>query len=226
MLFRSELLGADVVESQGKMYPVDLRYGEDRSDTPIGENMARNLMRIISEEKGDVLAFLPGERDIRICEELLKTRLDEDYAITPLYGMLDQRTQQAALSRNPQGKRKIVLATSIAETSLTIDGIRIVVDSGWSRRMRYNPSTGLSGLETVRVSKDIADQRAGRAGRLEAGICYRLWNKAIQERLEEHRKPEIDEADLTSLALELANWGCEEVMSMSWLTLPPKKNIF
>lgn len=215
------LLNAPVIESKGRQYPVEIIHSGDADEYLLPELMTQAIARAVKEQEGDVLAFLPGEGEIRKCEELLKNQLP-DFNIHPLYGMLPQKEQYAAIMPNRYGKRKIVLATSIAETSLTIEGIRIVVDSGFGRSSRFDPASGLSRLETLRISRDAADQRAGRAGRLSSGVCYRLWTKATHERLAEHRVPEIMEADLCSLVLELSKWGTDDITQMCWLTLPPK----
>jgi ATP-dependent helicase HrpB len=178
-------------------------------------------MKALQEHDGDALVFLPGEGEIKKCEELLKGQAI-DICIHPLYGQLPPQEQFLAIMPNKFGKRKIVLATSIAETSLTIEGIRIVVDSGFGRTSRFDSKSGLSRLETLRISKDSADQRAGRAGRLSSGVCYRMWTKATHERLAEHRVPEIMEADLASLVLDMAQWGVSNIQSLTWLTPPPK----
>ena len=226
------LLNAPVIESKGRQYPVDVIYTNDADEFLLPELVAQTIARALKEHQGDVLAFLPGEGEIRKCEEILKaqfmnsdTERSRSINIHPLYGMLPQNEQYAAIMPNKQGKRKIVLATSIAETSLTIEGISTVVDSGFGRRSRFDPVSGLSRLETLRISKDAADQRAGRAGRLNAGVCYRLWTKATHERMAEHRIPEIMEADLCSLVLELSKWGSDDINNMCWLTLPPKNNL-
>ncbi len=235
------LLQAPVIESKGRQYPVDVIYTTDADEYLLPELVAQTIARAVKEHDGDVLAFLPGEGEIRKCEEILKAQLlnlkservtssevekqRSTFNIHPLYGMLPHNEQYAAIMPNKQGKRKIVLATSIAETSLTIEGISIVVDSGFGRRSRFDPASGLSRLETLRISKDAADQRAGRAGRLSAGVCYRMWTKATQERMAEHRIPEIMEADLCALVLELSKWGSEDINTMCWLTLPPKNNV-
>lgn len=215
------LLNAPVIESKGKQYAVEIIHTNDADEYLLPELVAQTIARAIKAHEGDVLAFLPGEGEIRKCEELLKGQLPE-FNIHPLYGMLPQNEQYAAIMPNKYGKRKIVLATSIAETSLTIEGIRIVVDSGFGRRSRFDAASGLSRLETLRISKDAADQRAGRAGRLSSGVCYRLWTNATQERMAGHRIPEIMEADLCSLVLELSKWGTDDITNMCWLTLPPK----
>ncbi|MES2566899.1 MAG: ATP-dependent helicase HrpB [Bacteroidota bacterium] len=215
------LLNAPVIESKGRQYPVEVIHTGDADEFLIPELVAQTIARAVKAHEGDVLAFLPGEGEIRKCEEILKTQLPE-FRFHPLYGTLPQNEQYQAIVPNKNGKRKIVLATSIAETSLTIEGIKIVIDCGFGRRSRFDPASGLSRLETLRISKDAADQRAGRAGRLSAGVCYRLWTKATHERMAEHRIPEIMEADLSSLVLELCKWGTEEITKMCWLTVPPK----
>jgi ATP-dependent helicase HrpB len=168
--------------------------------------------------------FLPGETEIKKCADLLSAELS-NFKIHPLYGQLPQQEQYAAIFPNKQGKRKVVLATSIAETSLTIEGIKIVIDTGFARTSRFDVKSGLSKLETIRISKDAADQRAGRAGRLSNGVCYRLWTLATHNRLAEHRIPEIMEADLTSLMLDMAKWGVTDINQLTWLTPPPKASL-
>jgi ATP-dependent helicase HrpB len=218
------LLKAPVIESKGRQYPVEVIYSGEADEYLLPELIAQTIARAVKEQEGDILAFLPGEGEIRKCEEILRAQLSE-FSIHPLYGMLPQKEQYAAIMPNRSGRRKIVLATSIAETSLTIEGIRIVVDSGFGRSSRFDPASGLSRLETLRISKDAADQRAGRAGRLSSGTCYRMWTKATQERLADHRVPEIMEADLCSLVLELTKWGTEDITKLCWLTLPPKNSL-
>lgn len=217
----TKLLNAPVAVSEGKQYPVEIIYNGDADETLLPELTARTVMKALQEYDGDVLVFLPGEGEIKKCEELLKGQAT-DICIHPLYGQLPPQEQFLAIMPNKFGKRKIVLATSIAETSLTIEGIRIVVDSGFGRTSRFDPKSGLSRLETLRISKDSADQRAGRAGRLSSGVCYRMWTKATHERLAEHRVPEIMEADLASLVLDMAQWGVSNIQSLTWLTPPPK----
>ncbi len=217
----ANLLTANVVESAGRQYPVDIIYADGQDITLLPELTARMVVRALKEQSGDALVFLPGEGEIRRCEAILKSQLD-DVLIHPLYGQLPHNKQYAAIMPDRQGRRKVVLATSIAETSLTIEGVRIVVDSGYGRTLKFNPNTGLSRLETVPVSKDMADQRAGRAGRLSDGVCYRMWSKATQARLADHRTPEIAVADLSSLVLEMAVWGVSDIAGMTWLTPPPK----
>lgn len=220
----SQLLQAPVVESGTKQYPVDVIYTSQSDLQLLPELTASSVHKASKNHQGDVLVFLPGEAEIRKCEELLQKDL-KGFAIHPLYGMLPPAVQYRAMIPNRQGKRKIVLATSIAETSLTIEGVNIVVDSGYTRTSKFDPGSGLSRLETVQISKDAADQRAGRAGRLSPGVCYRMWSLATQARLAEHRTPEILEADLASLVLDMAKWGVVDIRQMTWLTPPPQVNI-
>lgn len=215
------VLKAPVAVSSGKQYPVEIIYTGEADETLLPELTARTVITAISKHEGDVLVFLPGEGEIKKCEEILKTQLN-DFAIHPLYGQLAVTEQSLAIIPNKFGKRKVVLATSIAETSLTIEGVRIVVDSGFGRSSKFDSKSGLSRLQTLRISKDSADQRAGRAGRLSSGVCYRLWTKTTHERLAEHRIPEILEADLASLVLDMAQWGVSDIQTLTWLSLPPK----
>lgn len=215
------LLKAPVAESMGRQYPVEIIYTGEQDQMMLPEMTARTVLKAVREKEGDVLVFLPGEGEIRKCEELLRTEL-HGFAIHPLYGKLPQNKQYSAIVPDRGGRRKVVLATSIAETSLTIEGIKIVVDTGYGRTSRFDPKSGLSRLETVQISKDSADQRAGRAGRLSPGTCYRMWSKATHERLAEHRTPEILEADLADLVLDLAQWGIIDARQLTWLTPPPK----
>jgi ATP-dependent helicase HrpB len=215
------VLNAPVAESLGKQYPVDIIYSGGQDLMMLPEMTARTIMKAVREKQGDVLVFLPGEGEIKKCAELLKNDLTE-FSIHPLYGALPHHEQNLAIVPNKYGRRKIVLATSIAETSLTIEGIKIVVDCGYGRSSRFDPKSGLSRLETVQISKDSADQRAGRAGRLSAGCCYRMWTKATHEQLAEHRVPEILETDLADLVLDMAQWGVKDIMQLTWLTPPPK----
>ncbi|RKD89987.1 ATP-dependent helicase HrpB [Mangrovibacterium diazotrophicum] len=217
----SEILQAPVVQSQGRQFPVEISYTGENDVRMLPELAAQTVIRAIREQEGDILTFLPGEGEIRKCEKILQDeRLPVE--IHPLYGMLPKNKQLAAIFQSKQGKRKIILATSIAETSLTIEGVKVVVDCGYARTSRFDPRSGLSRLETVQISKDSADQRAGRAGRLGPGVCYRMWSRATQEQLAEHRTPEIIEADLADLVLDLAQWGITDPNQLSWLSPPPK----
>lgn len=218
----ADLLKAPICESKGKQYPVNVIYDRDNDIRMIAELTAVTVKRAAKEQKeGDILVFLPGKSEIKRCEAILRKELPS-FATYPLFGQLSSGQQFAALMPRKDGKRKIVLATSIAETSLTIEGVSCVVDSGFGRTARFDPRSGLSRLETVEISIDSADQRAGRAGRLGPGTCYRLWSKATHDRKALHRVPEIVEADLSSLALDLAQWGIAEPTALAWLTPPPK----
>lgn len=214
------LLKAPLIESKGRQYPVDVFYEDQQDEWMMAEIAARIISKATKKHDGDVLAFFPGQGEIIKCEEVLRKDM-HDFAIHPLYGSLPHGKQMAAILPNRDGKRKIVLATSIAETSLTIEGIKIVVDTGFGRTSKFDIKSGLSKLETVQISQDSADQRAGRAGRLSPGVCYRLWSKATQDRLQKHLTPEIMEADLASLVLDMAQWGISNVQEMTWLTPPP-----
>lgn len=216
----SEKLKAPVVSSGGKQFPVTVKYLGDSKDLHISVYMAKAIKKALAEEDGDVLSFLPGTGEIKRTVELLEQE-NLPALLFPLYGDLPFKKQQEAILPDPQGRRKIVLATSIAETSLTIEGIRVVIDSGLSRVPKFDPRSGLTRLETVRVTHDAANQRTGRAGRLASGVCYRLWSEATHRNLQANRKPEILEADLSSLVLELATWGISDVNDLTWITTPP-----
>jgi ATP-dependent helicase HrpB len=203
------LLGdAPVIESKGRAFDVETLYiGRDARERTEPQ-VAKAILRALDQEKGSVLAFLPGAAEIRrTAERLSESIRDPSVDIVQLYGALDAETQDRAISPAPPGRRKVVLATSIAETSLTIEGVRIVVDSGLARVPRYEPAVGLTRLETVRVSRASADQRRGRAGRTERGVCYRLWDEPETRSLAPFTTPEILAADLTGLVLDLAVWG-------------------
>jgi ATP-dependent helicase HrpB len=217
----SSLLGnAPILTSQGRQYPIQHYYIPQEQNTPIQVQVSRAIRKALSLHEGDVLAFLPGAGEINRTLDLLETELS-GVSIHPLYGDLPLQKQQEAILPHPQGKRKVVLATSIAETSLTIEGIGIVVDSGVARAPRFDPRTGLTRLETIRVTQDAASQRAGRAGRLGPGVCYRLWSEGTHQQLVAQRTPEILEADLAPTVLELAQWGVKDIRSLTWLTPPP-----
>jgi ATP-dependent helicase HrpB len=215
----AERLQAPLVVSSGRQHPVEIRYWSEASDLALPKRVARAIRQIWDETKGDLLVFLPGAGEIQRTHELLS---EAGYpAIHPLFGDLPFREQQAAIQPNPNGVRKIVLSTSLAETSLTIEGVGVVVDAGLARVPRFDPRSGLARLETIPVTKDSADQRAGRAGRLGPGICYRLWSAASHQHLLAERKPEILEADLAPLLLELLNWGARDAAELFWMTPPP-----
>ena len=217
----SILQNAPIITSTGRQFPVAHRYLGGEQDIPIPSRMARAIFKAWKECKGDILAFLPGAGEIAKTQQLIEAELYEA-SIHSLFGDLPIKRQQEAIMPSASGQRKIVLATSIAETSLTIEGIAVVVDCGYSRVPRFDPRSGLTRLETLRVSKDAADQRAGRAGRLGPGSCYRLWSEAIHLNLAQSRTPEIMEADLASLALELSLWGVKDPRELQWITSPPK----
>ncbi|HEX3710345.1 MAG TPA: ATP-dependent helicase HrpB [Pseudolabrys sp.] len=214
--------GAPVVASEGRAFPVETRYlGRDARER-IERQVADAVERALRAETGSLLVFLPGAGEIRRTETQLKERVrDPSVDIVALYGALDAREQDRAIAPSPQGKRKVVLATSIAETSLTIEGVRVVIDSGLSRVPRYEPDVGLTRLETGRVSRAAADQRRGRAGRTEPGVCYRLWDEPQTGSLEPYTRPEIMSADLSSFVLDLAHWGASDLSKLAFLDAPP-----
>lgn len=215
--------GAPIIHSEGRVYPVETRYIGKRPEEKLEEAVARCVLHALQSESGDILVFLPGTAEIRRAERLLAERRIQDCVqVMPLHGNLPQEAQDRAISPSLPGKRKVVLSTSIAETSLTIEGTRIVIDSGWMRVPRFSPGTGLTRLETVRVSIASADQRRGRAGRIGPGICYRLWTEQEEAHFEKHGKPEILQSDLAPLALELAVWGTSEPSDLLWLDEPPQ----
>jgi ATP-dependent helicase HrpB len=219
----ANLLGdAPVVESEGRAFPVETRYLGRKVDVPIERQMADAIAAGLRADSGSVLAFLPGAAEIRRTQTMLGERIhDAAIEIVPLFGALDAAVQDRAISPAPKGQRKVVLATSIAETSLTIDGVRIVVDSGLARVPRYEPDIGLTRLETVRASRAAVDQRRGRAGRTEPGVCYRLWDEPQTASLPAYTQPEILSADLSSLVLDLAQWGVTDPATLSFLDPPP-----
>ncbi|WBL78501.1 ATP-dependent helicase HrpB [Bradyrhizobium xenonodulans] len=220
----ARLLGdAPVVESEGRAFPVETRYLGRKADAPIERQMADAIASALRADGGSVLAFLPGAAEIRRTQNFLAERVqDASIEIVPLFGALDAAVQDRAISPAPKGMRKVVLATSIAETSLTIEGVRIVVDSGLARVPRYEPDIGLTRLETVRAARAAVDQRRGRAGRTEPGICYRLWDEPQTASLAPYTQPEILSADLSSLVLDLAQWGVADPAALSFLDPPPQ----
>jgi len=220
-----EMLQAPVAVSKGRQFPVEIGYTNQQDQWMIAELSAQTVVQAVRENpEGDALVFLPGQGEITRCEDILKKSL-KGFKIHPLYGQLPQGQQLAAIFPNRDGQRKVVLATNIAETSLTIEGVSIVVDSGFERTLKFDPKSGLSRLETVKISKDSADQRAGRAGRLGPGVCYRMWSLATQERLADFRVPEIEEADLSSLVLDMAKWGVSDILQLTWLSPPPQAKL-
>ncbi|WFU82203.1 ATP-dependent helicase HrpB [Bradyrhizobium sp. CIAT3101] len=220
----AKLLGeAPVVESEGRAFPVETRYLGRKADAPIERQMADAIASALRADSGSVLAFLPGAAEIRRTQNFLGERVqDASIEIVPLFGALDAAVQDRAIAPAPKGTRKVVLATSIAETSLTIEGVRIVVDSGLARVPRYEPDIGLTRLETVRAARAAVDQRRGRAGRTEPGVCYRLWDEPQTASLAPYTQPEILSADLSSLVLDLAQWGVADPAALSFLDPPPQ----
>lgn len=219
----AKLLGdAPVVASEGRAFPVETRYLGRKPDVQIERQMADAIATALRADSGSVLAFLPGAAEIRRTQTFLAERIyDASIEIVPLFGALDAGVQDRAIQPAPKGSRKVVLATSIAETSLTIEGVRIVIDSGVARVPRYEPDIGLTRLETVRASRAAVDQRRGRAGRTEPGICYRLWDEPQTASLPAYTQPEILSADLSSLVLDLAHWGVSDPATLAFLDPPP-----
>ncbi|MDQ1153566.1 ATP-dependent helicase HrpB [Brevundimonas sp. SORGH_AS_0993] len=213
---------APVVEAEGRAFPVETRHLGRNPSERFEEAMARACLLALGEETGSVLAFLPGQGEIHRVARLVGERLRlPNIDVVPLYGGLDRAEQDRAVEPARPDRRKLVLATSVAETSLTIEGVRVVIDGGLSRVPRFEPSSGLTRLATVRVSRSSAEQRRGRAGRTEPGVCYRLWDEEQTRGLVPHQRPEIQEADLTGLALDLARWGARSVEGLALLDPPP-----
>ena len=218
-----DLLGrAALVTSEGRAFPVETRHLPRRPDGRLEADVAAAIVRALAADAGSVLAFLPGQAEIRRVAAALDGRLDPEVEVAPLYGALTPAEQDRAIRPAPAGRRKVVLATSIAETSLTIEGVRIVVDSGLARVPRFEPDTAMTRLETVRVSRAAADQRRGRAGRTEPGVCWRLWAEAETAALRPFDRPEMLEADLAGLVLDLADWGVTDPAGLAFLDPPPK----
>ena len=213
---------APVIASEGRAFPVETRYLGRDPTKPIERQVAEAVERALRAERGSILVFLPGAAEIRRTETMVRERrADPAVDVFALHGSLDFDAQDRAVAPAPPGRRKIVLATSIAETSLTIEGVRVVIDSGLARVPRYEPDVGLTRLETVRASRAAADQRRGRAGRIEPGVCYRLWDEPQTAALEPFAQPEILAADLSSLVLELAQWGVTDPAKLVFLDPPP-----
>ncbi|WP_420467351.1 ATP-dependent helicase HrpB [Panacagrimonas sp.] len=211
--------GAPIIEAGGRLFPVDLRYLPQKPDLRLDEAMTQGVLRALAETSGDVLAFLPGAREIRATQRRLEHGV-RDLAVCPLYGELGSVEQDLALSPDAQGRRKVILATNIAQTSLTVEGVTTVVDGGYVRAARFDLGAGANRLDTLRVSRASADQRAGRAGRLGPGTAYRLWSQDQHGALAAHDSAEILAADLTRLALELALWGSRDPAELQWLDPP------
>ena len=217
---------APLIESHGRMFPVETIHLSPTAAEPLEVAVERAVMTALGRHPGDVLVFLPGQGEIRRCAARLDGRLDDlaggaSVLVAPLFGAMDPREQDIAIAPAPSGWRKVVLATSIAETSLTIPGVRVVIDSGFARIPRFDPAAGLTRLDTVRVSRAAADQRRGRAGRLGPGVCYRLWPEPETRALAPYARPEILESDLSGLALDLAVWGAKDPEKLAFLDPPP-----
>ena len=249
-------LQAPLIESEGRMFPVELHYtDEDTDPRDIAAAAASTTIEAYKKYEGDILVFLPGQAEIERCYELLSksqhftaspsqpintsthqhlttstsqptTTTPHHLTIHPLYGNLSPEDQRRAIAPSAPGERKIVIATPIAETSITIEGVRVVIDAGLCRQVVFDARTGLSHLETVRISMDMATQRMGRAGRVAEGVCYRLWTKASEHLMAEQRKPEIEEADLAPMLLDTAAFGESDAEALPWLTMPPRAGVF
>lgn len=218
-----QALDAPLIESQGRMHEVTIHHLEEADQRNCADITASAIKKAHREEQGDILAFLPGKGEIMRCRELLGESLGSTH-IYPLYGLLSSEEQRKAIMPSRPGERKVVLATPIAETSLTIEGVKTVIDSGLCKTLVYDPRNGMSHMETVRISLDMAKQRSGRAGRTTDGTCYRLWSKATELRMDDCRQPEIEHADLSSTLLDIAAWGEDDIMDMPWLTPPPSSH--
>jgi ATP-dependent helicase HrpB len=218
------LNNSPVIKSEGRQYPVKIIYAPDDTKDWLTKKIVRLISRAAKEQSGDILVFIPGASEILQIKELLEKNNIESQIFT-LYGDLPFHLQQKAILFEENSKRKIILSTSIAETSLTIEGITTVVDCGYSRTPHFNPNSGLTKLQTTTITKDTAEQRAGRAGRLGPGVCYRLWSEASHLHLIAERRPEILESDLAPLMLELFKWGIKNIEELNWITLPNKGNI-
>jgi len=214
--------GAPVIESAGRAFPVETVYLPHPPGTRIEDVTAAAIRLALEQQEGSILVFLPGQGEIFRTAERLAGGLPPDVDLAPLYGQLDAKAQERAIQPAPPGRRKVVLATTVAQTSLTIEGIRVVIDSGLVRVPSYAPDTGLTQLVTRKVSRASADQRRGRAGRTAPGVCYRLWHEGQTAALPPHDTPEILEADLTGLVLDLADWGARDPSTLAFLDPPPK----
>ncbi|WP_246019875.1 ATP-dependent helicase HrpB [Limnobaculum zhutongyuii] len=214
-----------VISAEGRSFPVERHYLSLPASGYFEEKVAQAVRQIVNQHSGSMLLFLPGVAEIRRVYDLLFGSLTDDIDLCPLYAALSLAEQQKAISPSPSGRRKIVLATNIAETSLTIDGINLVVDSGLERVARFDPRTGLTRLITQRISKASMTQRAGRAGRLSAGACWHLFSREQAERAAEQGEAEIMQSDLSGLTMELLQWGCRDIQQMRWLDLPPSTSL-
>lgn len=222
----ARLLGdnAPVVESQGKAWPLEIRWLGSSPDARMEDAVASAVMTAWREQEGDILAFLPGVREIERTRERLVHNLPE-VPLLPLHGQVKPHDQRAAIRRDPRGRRRVILATAIAETSLTLDGVSVVVDSGLTRSAEFDRAAGSTHLVTHRSSQASAGQRAGRAARQGPGVAYRLWNEAGHAGHPQFDPPEIETADLAPLVLKLAKWGTADPASLQWLDVPPAASI-
>lgn len=219
----AKLLGdAPVLSTEGRSHPVETVYRRPRRERNLPETVAAAVRHALDQESGSILVFLPGAREIRAVARRLQPLATPDLQVRPLFGAMKPEAQDAAIAPAPVGARKVVLASAIAETSLTIEGVRVVIDAGYERRARFDPGSGMTRLVTTRVSQAAGEQRRGRAGRIEPGVCYRLWSEAEQRRLPKFTPPEILEADLAPLVLELAQWGARSPDELTWLDSPPE----
>lgn len=224
-----KLLNAKSLFCSGRSFPIDQHYVGSTPNKRLNNQVTETIIHSLQKDEGSILVFLPGIRDIQFVHQQLQTEIQKhsnaaNTSIHPLYGQLSDKEQQAAIAETEKGKRKIVLATNIAESSLTIEGIRIVVDSGLEKQLNYNARSGMNSLITKKISKASAIQRAGRAGRIEPGICYRLWSEQEQDALEAHSPAEISRIELSDLVLNIAQWGAE-VDELDWLTQPPENYV-
>jgi ATP-dependent helicase HrpB len=210
-----------LLEARGRSFPVEVHYRPVPRERRLLDHVAATVVQALAEDEGSVLVFLPGSGEIRRLVAKLEQRLPERTRLCPLYGNLPPAAQDFAIAAPEAGERKVVLATAIAESSLTIDGVRVVVDAGLARSSRFDPNSGMSRLVTGPLSRAAAEQRAGRAGRQQPGVCYRLWSEAEHQRLSAHTAPEIEHADLAGLVLELAHWGVQNPAELTWLDAPP-----
>ncbi|MDE9484468.1 ATP-dependent RNA helicase HrpB, partial [Xenorhabdus bovienii] len=217
----SLLPDAPVIVSEGRSYPVERSYHPISAHQSFEQSVASVVLRLLQQEAGSLLLFLPGVGEIQRVFSHLEGKINDDTLLCPLYGALSLSDQHKAIAPAPAGMRKVVLATNIAETSLTIEGIRLVVDSGLERTSRFEPKHGLTRLITQRISQASMVQRAGRAGRLESGICWHLFSQEQAERATEYSEPEILHSDLSSLLLSLLQWGCRDSSQLHWLDNPP-----
>ncbi len=217
---------APIIDNPGRQFPVETMYAAFAPSGPVEQQVSHAVRRALEETAGDILAFLPGRRELRRARDtLLDARLPQGVHVHLLHGEADPLAQRAALMPPRPGERKVILATSVAETSVTIDGVRVVIDSGLARVPRFDPRRGMTGLETVRVSVATADQRRGRAGRQGPGVCYRLWTEADHRTLEPHPVPEILSTDLAPLAMDLARWGSPDAAGLRLLDPPPMHHL-